>query len=101
MTILHTVNRSPFENAALASCLRLAGPGSCILLREDAVVAAVSGSTWAHALAEAASSLTLYVLKADVEARGLSGRTIPEISVVDDAGFVALAAQCRTSIAWS
>jgi len=33
--MLHTVNKSPFERNTLQSCLRLAKPGSAILLIEE------------------------------------------------------------------
>ena len=37
MAILHTVNKSPFERNSLEACLRLAQPGSAVLLMEDGV----------------------------------------------------------------
>jgi len=46
-TLLHLVNKSPFERNALDSCLRLAAPGSSILLIEDRVYAALENA--AHA----------------------------------------------------
>ncbi len=39
MTMLHTVNKSPFEKTSLDSCLRFAQEGSAILLLEDGVYA--------------------------------------------------------------
>ena len=44
MTMLHTVNKSPFERNTLETCLSLAKKGSSILLFEDGVYAAVKGS---------------------------------------------------------
>ena len=38
--MLHLVNKSPFDRNALDSCLRLANPGSSVLLIEDGVYAA-------------------------------------------------------------
>ena len=35
MTMLHTVNKSPFEKDSMTSCLRLSADGSSILLIED------------------------------------------------------------------
>lgn len=42
--MLHIVNKSPFERNTLESCLRLATKGSAVLLTEDAVYAATTGS---------------------------------------------------------
>lgn len=101
MATLHTVNISPYAGSALASCLRFAMPGSGILLIEDAVVAAVAGSTWSQALAEAMRDYRLYVLRPDLEARGLSEKLMSGITVVDDAGFVALTVEHDKVVAWS
>ena len=38
--MLHTINKSPFQNSALENCLRLARDGDVILLLEDGVYAA-------------------------------------------------------------
>ena len=38
--MLHIVNKSPQERSTLESCLRVARPGSALLLIEDAVYAA-------------------------------------------------------------
>jgi len=42
--MLHLINKSPFERTALDSCLRLAKPGSSILLIEDGVYAALENT---------------------------------------------------------
>jgi sulfur relay protein TusB/DsrH len=44
----------------------------------------------------------LYALAADLAARGLAGARIRQgVQIVDDAGFVALAAVHRTSVSWA
>lgn len=101
MSTLHTVNRSPYLDSALASCLRYAAPGSAVLLIEDAVVAAVAGSLWGERLAQEAGEFRLYALAADVAARGLCAKLMPGIALVDDAGFVALAVAHDKVVAWS
>jgi tRNA 2-thiouridine synthesizing protein B len=40
--MLHIVNKSHMQTSALQSCLRLAQPGSALLLIEDAVYAATA-----------------------------------------------------------
>ncbi len=43
-TMLHLVNKSPFERNALDSCLRVAKPGASIMLLEDGVYAALAAA---------------------------------------------------------
>ena len=45
MSILHTVNKTPFERNSLESCLKFASPGAAVLLIEDGVYAALAGSS--------------------------------------------------------
>ena len=90
--MLHTVNKSPFEKNSLDTCLRLARPGSAILLLEDGVYAAMRGTEVAEQVEQAAGSCTLFALGPDLEGRGLDAAAlIPGIGIVDYAGFVELA----------
>lgn len=101
MSILHTVNKSPFERANLDSCLKHALPGDAVLLLEDAVVAALPGTAFAGRMADAAGELRLYALGPDLQARGLDAAgLIPGIAVVDYEGFVDLAAENSAVNAW-
>ena len=101
MSILHTVNKSPFERASLQSCLGHAQQGDAVLLIEDAVVAAIDGTAMAPKLADAANSMKLYVLGPDLKARGLDpARVVAGIEVVDYDGFVDLAAENSAVQAW-
>lgn len=92
MTTLHTVNRSPHRESTLESCLRLARPGSAVLLLEDGVYAAVASGAPAGALAAAMDRVTVYALAADVSARGIDpGALLDGVRLVDYEGFVDLA----------
>ena len=42
--MLHTVNKSPFENNSLETCLRLIENNSSLLLIEDAVYGALTNT---------------------------------------------------------
>jgi len=42
--MLHIVNKSPFENSSLDSCLRVAAKGAALLLIEDGVYAATKAA---------------------------------------------------------
>ncbi len=99
--VLHTVNKSPFEKNSLAACLRLAAKGSAVLLIEDGVLAALSGTAFSDEISGRMDDFAFYALGPDLDARGLSGKPLVDgITVVDYAGFVDLAAEHDASQAW-
>lgn len=101
MSILHTVNKSPFERNSLESCLKFATEGASVLLFEDGIYAALAGTSVESQVTAALGKLKLYVLGPDLKARGFSDeRVIPGISVVDYAGFVDLTTECDKVQAW-
>ena len=101
MSMLHIVNKSPFERNALASCLGHALEGDAVLLIEDAVVGAIDGSAFAGQLKSAMADKKIYVLGADLTARGMQvGRVVEGIQVVDYAGFVDLTADNEKTQSW-
>ncbi len=99
--MLHTVNKSPNEKLSLMSCLRLATPGSDILLIEDGVYASLSGAAMAPMMHEAVEKFSVYVLEPDLTVRGLQSSAIVDgISKIDYAGFVSLAVQNQSIQSW-
>ena len=98
--MLHTVNKSPFEHAALDSCLRYARPGASVLLIEDGVYAAARDTAVAHKMQEALKRVQVYALKPDVEARGMQNRMMDGVRLVDYAGFVDLVAEHNAVQSW-
>ncbi len=101
MSILHTVNKSPFERNSLDSCLKFAQSGAAVLLIEDGIYAALSGTSAEARMKGALDVVKVYVLGPDLKARGFSEeRVIPGISVVDYAGFVDLSAEHAKVQAW-
>lgn len=91
MTMLHTVNKSPFERRTLDSCLGHASKGSAILLLEDGIYGALKGTVVADKIKDATADHPIYVLGPDVRARGMSeDQVIEGVSVVDYEGFVDL-----------
>ena len=97
--LLHTVSKSPESGDALTSCLRAALPGALVLLLEDGVYAARSGSPSAERMA-ALPGLRYYALEADVAARGLLGLTAADIELVQYADFVRLSVECHAVQSW-
>jgi len=101
MSILHTVNKSPFERNALESCLKFAGAGDPVLLFEDGIYAALKGTNAQGQLEAALDKQSLYVLGPDLAARGFTpDRVIDGIAVVDYPEFVDLAAKNDKVQAW-
>ena len=98
--MLHIVNKSPLEKSSLDTCLRLARPGSALLLIEDGVYAAARGNAAEAKLRAAAATLKLYALAPDLEARGIRDRAIEGVALVDYAGFVDLVAEHPAVQSW-
>ena len=90
--MLHTVNKSPFQNSALENCLRLVRKGDVILLLEDGVYAAVAGTAKSSLVEQAVKQHTVYVIEADVKARGLSN-LIKDVRIASYGDFVDLVEQ--------
>ena len=97
--LLHTVSKSPNSNSALQSCLRVALPGSCLLLLEDGVYAARLGSSSSELIAQH-PDLDCYVLQPDVVARGLGKQLAPGIKLASFDDFVRLSASCHAIQSW-
>jgi tRNA 2-thiouridine synthesizing protein B len=99
--MLHLINKSPFDRNALDSCLRLATPGSSVLLIEDGVYAAMSNAESAEAVNKRMKDMTFYVLGPDVSARGLDDTPLIDgIKVVDYGGFVDLVVEHDVAQSW-
>ena len=98
--MLHIVNKSPFQTSTLESCLRIAQPGSALVLIEDGVYAATLGSAMEGPLRQACATLKVYALQPDLDARGMTGKLIDGVTLVDYGGFVDLTVQYPTSHSW-
>lgn len=98
--MLHTVNKSPFGNNSLESCLAHAKSGSAVLLIEDGVYGAMKGTSFADKLQQAMGNVTIYALGPDLKARGVADKVMDGVKVVDYAGFVDLAVENDKVQAW-
>ncbi len=88
---MHLVNKPP-SNPAITSCLAAALPGDAILLIEHGVYCATVAP---------GEAVTVYALEVDVRARGLTGKTAPDVQLIDDARFVELACEHIPIVTWS
>ena len=101
MSVLHIVNKSPYDRNSLDSCLRLALPGSAILLIEDGVYAARMPSSAADKLQQALGKHALYALQADLQARGVGAESLIDgIHLVDYDCFVKLTTEYDKTQSW-
>jgi len=98
--MLHTVNKSPFDDKTLDTCLRFAKPGSAILLIEDGVYAAARDTAVAKLVQAALQRVSIYALKPDVEARGMQNRVMDGVRLVDYGGFVDLVTEHNAVQSW-
>lgn len=96
--MLHIINRAPLAGTALADCLRICDATAGILLIEDGVVAALAKGDWLARILERTPNL--YVLAADVAARGLTDKISDSAQLVDYAGFVALCCEYPGTCSW-
>ena len=101
MSMLHIVNKSPFEKTSFGSCLNHAKAGDSILMIEDAAVAAIESSSFSEKLINAMTDKKVYVLGGDLAARGIAkNRMIEGIEIVDYAGFVDLTVNNEKTQSW-
>jgi tRNA 2-thiouridine synthesizing protein B len=99
--MLHTVNKSPFDRNSLESCLRFAHHGHSVLLFEDGIYGALKGTRFETLLKDGLKSYNIYVLKPDLEARGMrTDNVIEGIKPVEYADFVDLVVENKTVQAW-
>jgi len=98
--MLHTVNKSPFDDKTFETCLRFAKAGSAILLIEDGVYAAARDTAVARQVQDALGRVSIYALKPDIEARGMQNRVMDGVRLVDYGGFVDLVTEHKAVQSW-
>ncbi|AMO56700.1 hypothetical protein GZ77_03040 [Endozoicomonas montiporae] len=94
MSTLHTVNKT---GQALELCLRSLLLGDAILLIEDGVYALFEAS---EVLREVIIDIPVYVLEADILARGVSNRDDLDITAMNYEGFVELTEAHEKILSW-
>lgn len=95
--ILHTLKTSPFQTRAMEHCLNLLSAQDSLLLIEDAVIASHAQHEYFQKLQWLAEQNRLFVLQADLQARGISNKIGKSCSYLD---FVALVIQHKSQLAW-
>ncbi|KAF1369448.1 sulfurtransferase complex subunit TusB [Yokenella regensburgei] len=95
--MLHTLSTSPWH-ADLHTLCRMLKAGDEVVMLSDGVLAALNGNPFLELLADA--PISLYVLKEDLDARGLSGQISSAVVRVDYTDFVRLAVKHPGQLAW-
>jgi len=101
MSTLHTVNKSPYSNNTLASCIKVCGCKDAILLLEDGVFGALQNAPCAEELQQLiAGGVKVFVLDVDVQARGLMETLAEHITLTSYSDFVQLSLTHRSVQSW-
>lgn len=91
------MNKSPYESTSFDSMVKYAHKGSPVILFEDGVYAAMSGTTFEDRIKGIMADHDVYVLKEDLAARGIADRLVDGVKEVDYAGFVDLVEQNKVA----
>ena len=95
--MLHTLINSPFK-CDFDAMLRMLAAGDEVLLLQDGVLAALEGSRALESLRLA--PISLYVLREDILARGLSAQISSSVAAVSYTEFVALTVKQTQQMTW-
>lgn len=99
--MLHIVRHSPHTDNRFATCLRVLASGQGMLLIEDAVYALLPDAVRSNQISLLPAAVKLYVLEADLMARGLALDDIPtRVQLIDYPGMVAICASYPKVISW-
>ncbi|TNH42831.1 sulfurtransferase complex subunit TusB [Photorhabdus luminescens] len=95
--MLYTVGRSPYQ-CDFNAIFKLLARGDDILFIQDGVLAGIEGNCYLPTLISC--GVTLYVLKEDIEARGLNEQISDKVQVIDYTDFVNLTVKHHQQFAW-
>lgn len=101
MSILHTVNKSPFQNNTMKSCLAICSNQDAVIFIEDGVFGAIITSPLVSEIDLLTSKgARFFALVNDVTARGLTEMIIPSVTVATYSDFVRLSIECKQIQSW-
>jgi tRNA 2-thiouridine synthesizing protein B len=98
--ILHTVNKSPFTQDTLRSCLRVISEEDSVVLIEDGVYAALEDTHVSELIRDALQKVAIYSLLPDLKARGIEDRIIAGVQLIDYDDFVGLTEKHSVVQSW-
>ena len=97
--ILHIINR-PFPHPAFDMARSASTAQDAFLFIEDGVTALLAGGYGDASLCEWLAAGKAYGLAADIQARGIGGKLVQWVEVVDYDGFVELTELYSTVLSW-
>ncbi len=98
---LHTWNKAYSPAAPIATCLALLRAGDTLLLLEDGVHAAMDAEFLRRFEPCRQAGVQLYVVSADLAARGISARISATANVIGYKEFVALTLHHERVVNWT
>lgn len=101
MSTLHTINKSPYSNSSLASCIKICSKNDAILLLEDGVFGAIKSAPESEQLQQLMQTGTrVFAIDSDVKGRALADKLITSIEVISYTDFVQLTIEHRSIQSW-
>ena len=98
--MLHII-RTASDHPSLQNCLALAQPGDTILLIEEASYHSLPDTPLHTQLAQAHhQGILIYALQDEIIARGLTGKIVQHVQLIDYEGFVDLTITQPCSQSW-
>ncbi|MEN0039018.1 MAG: sulfurtransferase complex subunit TusB [Cellvibrio sp.] len=101
MSTLHTINKSPYTNNVINSCLKICAGNDAILFLEDGVFSATESAPAASELQLLINEgVKVFALINDIKARGLEEKLARNIQPIDYDAFVQLTIDHRCVQSW-
>lgn len=96
--MLHLIYQSPIKQATLDRI----DPGDAVVFLQDSLYRILSDSNDAERLKEKLTAKSVYVLRDELEVRGLeASRLIPDIKLINISGLVQLTVANKTIMSWT
>ncbi|MGF1724600.1 sulfurtransferase complex subunit TusB [Photobacterium nomapromontoriensis] len=96
--MLHILTGSPFQTQSFKHCSVVLEENDAVLLIQDAVIAVMAENSALDAILK--QRVKIYLLAADMQARGLAFDESGHFEVVDYKGFVSLTVKHETQMKW-
>tara|TARA_B100001971_G_scaffold213050_1_gene245014 strand:- start:217 stop:549 length:333 start_codon:yes stop_codon:yes gene_type:complete len=92
ITMLHTINQSPFQSNTFETALRFIQPGDPVLFLQDGAYTVQSSNRFADLVTELMQTNPVHVLQPELQARGI-GNPLDGVKLIGYSEFVDLAVE--------
>jgi tRNA 2-thiouridine synthesizing protein B len=101
MPILHTVNKSPFQDLSMNSCLAICSTQDRVIFIEDGVLGAIHDTPLTTTIEKLSVSGTkFYALSQDTNARGVTEKLLTCVTLASYEDFVRLSVEAKQIQSW-